>query len=119
MNENSNDKSRPRLVKPGFRNLQLLVSDALWVALNGAAEKDLRTKSAFVTKLMLEHASIREFMPKAGESLSSIGASLAAPVCRLGFLPDGSVDRGYPDHLLPPEAIAARAAAGWPPVKPN
>lgn len=107
------------ITKSGSHNLQIQISNDLWGALNAAAEKDLRTKGAFIVKLLLEHPSVRELLPKAGGAMPSIADSPATPVCRVGFLPDGSVDRGYPDHLLPPEAIAARAAAGWPPVKPN
>lgn len=102
---------------PGFVKLQLVLSADLLEAINSAATKDLRTQRAFVTKILQEHPSVREFIPKVACVANT--EVVPPPVCQLGFLPDGSVDRGYPDHLLPPEAIAARAAAGWPPVKPN
>lgn len=49
---------------PGFAKLQLLISDELMEAINSAAKKDMRTQRAFVTKLLQEHSSVREFIPK-------------------------------------------------------
>lgn len=91
-----------------------------------AASKDDRTLSMWAVRALRVALETPSSAPVAQPrvQLCAYGSSEPAvvpspPVCRLGFLPDGSVDRGYPDHLLPPEAIAARAAAGWPPKKPD
>lgn len=61
--------------------LQLPISAALLEAINLAAAKDMRTQRAFITKILQEHPSVRDCIPKA---LCEPNVKTVAPQCAYG-----------------------------------